>query len=170
MLPIWLMGVACYKICTTRHIPPRLALDISDRCQPIILAVYEAMPKALSQPFRGGRASTRTGCWVTGQDYFLGAIVFDSSDRLPQRLPRRILHGFPATPASIRWLAGGTFSLYLMHLPLLFMLAAASPFAKSSLANLAYLLTLYRLCCVTDLHKSPSASKKSWHDWIENSG
>jgi peptidoglycan/LPS O-acetylase OafA/YrhL len=83
----------------------------------------------------------------TAQDYFL-AFVFSMniigfvvvSDAVAPLLERHA--------KAIRWIAGGTFALYLMHLPVMYLLAAISPWPKSSPWTLTLLLTATPVACM----------------------
>lgn len=48
----------------------------------------------------------------------------------------------------IKWIAGATFSVYLVHLPTMFLLAAMTPFARSSPANAVFLIAGSLIVCV----------------------
>jgi peptidoglycan/LPS O-acetylase OafA/YrhL len=61
----------------------------------------------------------------------------------------------------IRWIAGATFSIYLAHLPVMHLLAAISPWQKSSPMTLILLLIVTPLACLAFAQVS-ERQKESW--------
>jgi peptidoglycan/LPS O-acetylase OafA/YrhL len=48
----------------------------------------------------------------------------------------------------IRWISGATFSIYLAHLPVVYLLMAISPWPRSSSLTVALLLTVTPTACL----------------------
>jgi peptidoglycan/LPS O-acetylase OafA/YrhL len=145
MFPAWLIGVASYKF--SQRASPRNSvgwfLFVSSF---VILAAYQFIPHSPLQQFTTFTFSADR-LLSTAQDYLL-ALVFGInivgfviiSDRFAPLLERHA--------KAIRWVAGGTFSLYLAHLPIMYLLAATSPWPKSSPYRLATLLIVTPLACM----------------------
>lgn len=124
LFPLWLLGAACYRVCARGGVAPWAGW----------LLLPAPVAAILLQPAFGAR-----GCFpymafepswncLAGfvLDYAVGAIAaahLIGAHALSGRLApvlRRI-----ARP--VRWLAGASFTLYLVHFPLIHFLAAASP-------------------------------------------
>jgi peptidoglycan/LPS O-acetylase OafA/YrhL len=70
----------------------------------------------------------------------------------------------PLEPA-LRWAAGATFTLYLMHLPIAQLLLAISPWEVESWANRALIL-LGTLLVVFLLAEVTERRKQVWRQWV----
>ncbi|MCW3476907.1 acyltransferase family protein [Limobrevibacterium gyesilva] len=132
LFPLWLLGRLCYRLCV-RHVPgPRfgamlLALGI------VGFAVYETEAvryHEIYDPFE----LTPTRLHDYALDHLVGVLFavhllgFRAlSATVPGMLDRL------AGPA--RWLGGATFTLYLLHLPLIHALVAVSPWPVTSWAT-----------------------------------
>ena len=64
---------------------------------------------------------------------------------------------------AIRWIAGATFSLYLAHLPIMHLLAALSPWPKSSVLTLGLLLAATPALCLLFAEIS-ERRKEAWRN------
>jgi peptidoglycan/LPS O-acetylase OafA/YrhL len=133
MMPLWLLGVIAYQICTRRYVHPSLgsALFIGSL---VVWAGYEVVA------WHSGRLEI-SNPWLLKrqelpQDYVVGTCFAAN------------LIGFRALSTwfepymsgewrLLRWLAGATFSLYLFHEPLLRLFATVNPWAPSSVAGRA---------------------------------
>ena len=145
LFPVWLMGVATYHATARLRLPawagwPLLIGPV------LLLTCYQFLPHPALQPFTPLTLDP-VRLWSTVQDYGVGLLfclnlvgVVAISGRLRPSLERHA--------TMIRWVAGATFSLYLMHVPLLYLIRAASPWPAGSLATLAALLTLAPLGCL----------------------
>jgi peptidoglycan/LPS O-acetylase OafA/YrhL len=137
MYPVWLMGVASYRLCASQRIRPALGW-ILFAAPVIILAVYEFLPHSPLQQFTEV-SLTLDRLRSTGQDYLIGAL-FSAHIMGFAALSSTFGPWLEPRARAIRWIAGATFSLYLAHLPIMHLLAAASPWPKSSPFTLALLL------------------------------
>ena len=145
MFPAWLMGVAVYRVCSSRSLPQSAGWILL--LVPIVgLAGYEMIPHSPLQQFSNVTLDFDR-LRSTGQDYLLSAL-FSAH-----------LIGFSAVSATfapwferharpIRWIAGATFSLYLAHLPIMHLVAAVSPWPRSSVWTLCLLLTITPVACL----------------------
>ena len=164
MFPAWLMGVAAYHAC-------RWPLSARAGWACFILSIaafagFQAVPHSDLQQFAAvSFSAARIGSMA--QDYFV-AFVFcvnivgfsAISDRFAPVLER---HG-----AIIRWIAGGTFSVYLAHLPIMHVLAAVSPWPPSSRWTLALLVVVTPVACMAfaELSERRKAMWRAAMDWL----
>ena len=145
MFPIWVLGVALFHISRRQRFGRKagwamLVVPV------LLLALYQWAPHSPQQAFTSFDWSAER-LWSMGQDWLIGSLfaihllgfitVSDSFAAVLERYSR-----------PIRWVAGATFSLYLVHLPLMHLLAAYSPWPKSSLANVLLLLLATPLACL----------------------
>ncbi len=162
MFPAWLMGVAAYRFCQK----PRLTKNagwLVFGMSFLLLAGYQLIPHSPWQPFMAF-SLTLNRIFGTAQDYFL-AFVFSInivgfvavSDTFTPLLEQRA--------TTIRWIAGGTFAIYLAQLPIIHLLAAVSPWPKSSPWTLALLLTATPLACMAFAEVS-ERQKDAWRRLI----
>jgi peptidoglycan/LPS O-acetylase OafA/YrhL len=121
LLPIWLMGVAAYHVCAKRVISLALGWMM---CIGSIIAwgAYEFLAWHFGRPV----AANWLGRAHIIQDYIVGTLftLHLIGFRRISHVPAEILTKFSAP---IRWVAGSTLTLYLLHLPLLQIFAAESP-------------------------------------------
>lgn len=146
MFPAWLAGVASYYFCSKQRLSKSMGWFVF-ALSFVMLAGYQMAPHSPLQQFTSVSFSTAKLA-STAQDYFL-ALLFSMN-----------IVGFVAVSNSfgylldlhaklIRWLAGGTFSIYLMHLPIMHLLSAISPWPKSSAWTLMLLLVVTPVACMT---------------------
>ncbi|MBW6397712.1 acyltransferase [Roseomonas sp. HJA6] len=131
MFPIWLFGVAAYKVCTSGRVGPRIgAIAFYGSAALIVLhqlwiAKHGALPPALHNLLVLPNISN---------DYLVGLLVACN------------LIGFNAIGASfvglltaierpVRWCAGATFTIYLFHLPLTQFLSTIVPWPPTHWAT-----------------------------------
>lgn len=125
MFPIWLLGLAGYKICSRATIPPVVGLllffasFLGGYC-------YEHWFIYLKSGIQSVEFGEIPKYYTIAALCFLNIVGFRS---LSARLPS----SENSATGTIRWLAGATFSLYLFHEPLVRFLATLSPFAPGSL-------------------------------------
>lgn len=164
LFPLWLMGVATYHLCNRQNISKfsgwcLFAIPIA------LLAGYQMIPRSPFQPFIPFSFEPER-LRSTMQDYFLAAL-FSAN-----------LIGFSAVSDSfapwlerhakmIRWIAGGTFSLYLVHLPIMHFLAAVSPWASNSPWTLVALLCVTPIGCYV-FAEVTERRKDIWRNLILN--
>lgn len=123
MFPLWLLGVACQRL-NARTKVSLLAAFILLSGSIIVWAGYEWWSA------RYGRLTYATGDLITRsqlpQDYLIATLFalhligFNGLTHMFQPMLKTVV-------GPVRWLAGNTFTLYLMHEPLLRMLASVTP-------------------------------------------
>jgi peptidoglycan/LPS O-acetylase OafA/YrhL len=129
MLTTWLMGVGAYYVCKSQRLSSVTGW-IFLTVPLVVLAGYQLIPHSQLQPFTN-ISLQQERLISTFQDYLLAALFSIH------------LVGFSAVSTnfaplleqhaqSIRWIAGATFSIYLVHLPIMHLLAAIFPWPKSS--------------------------------------
>ncbi len=162
MFPAWLVGVAAYNL-SRRKVVSRWAGWLIFLASLALLAAYQMSHLSSSQQFLPFSLSAAR-LMGAAQDYFLAMLfamnivgfvaISDGVDILPSR------YG-----TIIRWLAGGTFSIYLVHLPIMHFIAAISPWTRSSPWTLMLLLIATPIAC--RLFAEISERRKDvWHNLI----
>jgi len=164
MFPAWLMGVGAYRICSSRSLP-QLAGWILLIVPLVAVAGYQLVPHSPLQQFTNVTL-TADRFRSTGQDYLLSAL-FSAHLIGFSTVSATFAPWFERHARPIRWFAGATFSLYLTHLPIMHMLAAISPWPKSSLCTLSLLLTMTPVACLGFAEFS-ERRKEQWRTLIAN--
>ena len=159
MFPAWLMGVAVYRFCTSRSLPN--VVGWAFLTIPLLgIGGYQMLHHSSLQQF-----TNFTLGWdrleSTGQDYFISA-MFSAHLIGFTSVSATFAPWFERHSRAIRWIAGATFSLYLTHLPIMHLLAAVSPWAKSSVWTLCLLLTITPMACLAFAEVS-ERKKVMWH-------
>ena len=162
MFPIWLMGVAAYHF-RARYQVAAAAGWVLLLAPIALLAGYERLPHPTLQPFMPltlapDRLLTVVQDYLIGGLFTLHLIGFTSvADRFAPLLARHA--------RAIRWTAGGTFSLYLVHMPIMRCLSAYAPWPKTSPETLALLLVLTPLACFGFAELS-ERRKRAWRGYV----
>jgi peptidoglycan/LPS O-acetylase OafA/YrhL len=144
MFPAWLMGVAVYRLTSANTLPQSTGwmLLISPL---LVLVSYQLIPHSPLQQFTAVTLDFER-LKSTGQDYLISALfsahLIGFSTVSPTFAP---LLEWQAQ--RIRWIAGASFSIYLVHLPIMHIVSAMSPWPKSSPLTLLLLLTITPLAC-----------------------
>ena len=129
MFPAWLMGVAVYRICTINKLSKKTGWNLYIASL-LLFAAYQLFPHSRLEQFKP-LTMDFDRLQSIAEDYFICALFSIH------------LIGYSSISASvapylerhtglIRWIAGATFSLYLIHLPVMHLLAALTPFPTSS--------------------------------------
>ena len=137
MFPLWLIGVFCYHRCRQRR---RIGLGLGLLLWASSLAAWAAY-EVLARYYGRlpGLASSRWLLPELTEDYLVGSLFaanllgFDAASRIFGPVLRLV-----AQP--IRWAAGGTFTLYLVHLPIAQFLAALAPWAPDTWRTRVWIL------------------------------
>ena len=163
MFPVWLMGVFAYRICKASPFSKRAGW-ILFTVPILLLAGYEALSPSNLQAF-----STLTlaphRLFMMAQDYFVAAI-FSAHIIGFSTVSETFAPWLEKRAARIRWIAGGTFSLYLAHLPIMHILAASSPWPKTSRLTLVLLVICTPVLAYLFAEVS-ERRKDSWHHLAE---
>jgi peptidoglycan/LPS O-acetylase OafA/YrhL len=164
MFPVWLMGVATYRLCTTQRLSQTVGWTLLIGSI-AMFGVYETIPHSPLQQF-APFAFQGLRLWSAGQDYLIGALFslhligfVSVSDSFSGWLDRNA--------GWIRWIAGATFSIYLAHLPIMYLLSAISPWPRSSPWMLALLLTVTPAACFAFAEVS-ERRKDIWRKILDN--
>ncbi len=160
LFPLWLMGVGAYYVCRAKYFTQNAGWVLLI-VPPLGFAGWEASD--LYSPIRQYDYFSFTAVRLasTLQDYFIGAmfalhlIGFATvSDRFAPFLEKHA--------RAIRWVAGATFSLYLIHMPLLHFMVAVSPWPIESLMNFWWVLIATLVCCFA-FAQVTERRKDFWH-------
>ena len=144
LLPAWLMGVAVQVFITRgRKVQGRVALALA--MLPLaayVIALYLDLPELLRPPIGANGASLRFSdefIWNNLLAAFIALHLLGMAGVLRQR---QILRN----SIQIRWLAGGSFSLYLVHYPVLQVLAAIGLESSDLLGDLLLIGMTLSIC------------------------
>ena len=162
MFPIWLLGVAAYRL---TRVPIRTSVGAA-MCLGAAAAwiAYELWSYRRGRPLIGLPPSFLLRPELL-QDYLVAALFaihlvgFNVIAPLLAR-PMRLIG-----PAA-KWTAGATFTLYLMHLPIAQFLTAVSPWPHASMPNRA-LIVCGTLAAVLALAEVTERRKKLWRSGFE---
>jgi len=144
LLPLWLLGVAVYRM--RGRLGPKagwalflgsIAAYLAFRLSPVGHAVYWWQDDTVVRLVGDGYSRHLPSKYVAG--LLVGCNILGFSSIAARVSLRRI-------ERPVRWLAGMTFSLYLFHFPLLHFFAAALPGPASSPARAAALAAIVLLC------------------------
>jgi peptidoglycan/LPS O-acetylase OafA/YrhL len=164
MFPAWLMGVAAYHFCRKQHLSKGVGWLLFTLSLGLMVG-FQLLPHSLLQQFTAvSLAPDRLAS--TLQDYSVAAIfcmnivgfVVISDSFAPWLEPHAKM---------IRWIAGGTFSIYLAHLPIMHLLAAMSPWPKTSTGTLMLLLFVTPVACMAFAEIS-ERRKDTWRQLIDH--
>lgn len=154
LLPIWLMGAGLYHLLKRMPVSSKMALVAAAAAVAMII-IYElaqtgALSPLISKLARSQQFTpfdfSKVRLSSIAQDYFI-AIAFSLSVIAYHGLSRHVSGTMLAMEKPIRFLAGGTFTLYLMHLPVLLCIAAVSPLEKTSLGSALLLIGAAVVSC-----------------------
>jgi peptidoglycan/LPS O-acetylase OafA/YrhL len=163
MFPVWLMGVAAYCACRRQRLP--MAFGWVLFVAPVaLLAGYELLPHSGLQQFSELSLDPER-LKSLGRDYLVAALFCLHIVGFA-RISTVFLPWLDRHAGRIRWIAGATFSIYLMHLPIMHVLAAASPWPRASLLRLVLLLLATPAACVL-LAEVSERRKVAWRQAIE---
>jgi len=141
LAPLWGLGVACRHICArwARASPPHPVLGVVLLAAPLLLLAWDPTARACFPfaPFAGTPGCLRD----LGNDYLVGLVVALHLLGV-QAIAPRLWPLLRRVARPLAWLAGASFSLYLLHYPLLHFLAAASPWPPAHPATRALALAL----------------------------
>lgn len=145
MFPTWLMGAGAYYICKSQRISP-ITGWVLFTVPLAFLAGFQLMPHSGLQPFinislEPERLKSLCENYLIASFFSIHLVGFSTvSATFTPLLERHV--------KVIRWIAGSTFSIYLMHLPIMHLLAASSPWPKSSPWTMFLLLAGTPVICL----------------------
>jgi peptidoglycan/LPS O-acetylase OafA/YrhL len=145
LFPIWLLGVTSYRFCASGRIGVLFGWLLF--AAPIVgIALYQAFGQPHQQQF-SNLSWTADRIEALARDYFI-ALMFAAHIVGFSAVSRTVAPFIERGSRAIRWLAGATFSIYLVHLPIMHAVAALSPWAKSSPLTLWLILGATLLACL----------------------
>jgi peptidoglycan/LPS O-acetylase OafA/YrhL len=164
MFPAWLMGVGAYHICRGQRVSTPVGWLLFAGSIGL-MAGFQFVPHSPLQQFAAVSLAPER-IVSTVQDYSVAAMFCMN------------IIGFATISDSfagwlephakvIRWVAGGTFSIYLAHLPIMHVLAAFSPWPTSSGATLMLLVVVTPIACMAFAEIS-ERRKNTWRQLIDH--
>lgn len=149
MMPCWLLGVAAY------HVQKRFTIPTLAGWAMFVLPIgaivtYQYAPKSLFQPFMTLTLDSER-LRSTAQDYGLSLLFAFNIVGATVVAPffSRVLDLYSK---QIKFIAATTFSIYLMHLPAMKLVASLSPVAETSIFRLPFVIaTTIAFCMVFSL-------------------
>jgi peptidoglycan/LPS O-acetylase OafA/YrhL len=128
LAPLWALGVACRSICAAGGLPRSAGWILLAAPLVLVLVLWEPGERSCFpfMPFTG-----EAGCLADlGHDYVVG-VLFALQILGVHALAPVLEPWLRPIARPVAWLAGASFTFYLLHYPLLHALAAASPWAAS---------------------------------------
>lgn len=119
MFPLWLMGVAVYHLCGKWKMARSVGW-LCFICPLCLITLYESILHVYMQAFMPLSIHRVPSL---AQDYFIG-LMFSAHLFGVATLSDRFAPLLEAYERPIRWIAGATFSVYLIHLPIMHFLVA----------------------------------------------
>lgn len=131
LFPLWLLGVACQRLCARGPRPPVVGWALF-LAPVLVLSVWDPRGQACA-PYTAFNPSL--GCvGALAYDYTVGLLVASQLLGVHALAPR-LWPWLRRFARPVAWLAGASFTLYLLHFPLLHFIAAASPWPPAHPAN-----------------------------------
>lgn len=131
MFPLWLLGVAGQRLCARGGVGPALGWVLL-LAPAVLLALWDPTQREC-YPFPAWEA--RAAClWDLRYDYGVGLLVAGQLVGVHALAPL-LWRGLRPVAGPVAWLAGASFTLYLLHFPLLHFIAAASPWPQEYWAS-----------------------------------
>jgi peptidoglycan/LPS O-acetylase OafA/YrhL len=145
MMPCWLLGVAAY------HVQKRFTIPTLAGWTMFILPIgaivaYQYAPKSTLQAFMPFTLDSER-LWSTVQDYGLSLLFAVNIAGATVVAPffSRVLDRYSR---QIKFVAATTFSIYLMHLPAMKLVASLSPVAETSIFRPLFVIAMTLAFCV----------------------
>ena len=145
LFPIWLVGVLSYRLCAEGRVGSRLGWLLL--AAPIVaFVVYQTFADPHQQQF-SNLWWTADRIEAVGRDYLI-ALMFATHIVGFAAVSKTFAPWLERSARTIRWLAGATFSIYLVHLPIMHVITALSPWPKASPLTLWLILGVTPLVCL----------------------
>lgn len=171
-LPLWLLGVACYKILTASssrldQVPTGVAIATFASTGVFYLLARKYSAPMTQSMFLPVGLNIKTAMTVL-HFHFIGLLF--CLNLLSFHLLSKRMTWIPEMTQKwkkqIQWTAGATFTLYLMHQPLLLMSLALNPFERGS-TTWAYTSLAVTLGLVFLVAELTERKKNLWKGWLE---
>lgn len=161
MFPLWLMGLIAYRV-TARNVWPAWQSSLLFYGSLIVWVAYEVAALRLGR--LDGLAVDYLPRWGLIQDYFI-ALLF-AVNLLGVSTVAPVFARLPSWAAdAIRWAAGATFSLYLLHQPLMTVIVAMLPWSVDRPAT-RIIVWVGTLVCVFAVAQVTERRKNAWRSLI----
>jgi peptidoglycan/LPS O-acetylase OafA/YrhL len=145
LFPIWLFGVVAYRLCESGRVGPRLGWLLL--AAPIVaFIVYQTFTDP-HQPQFANLSWTADRLEGAARDYLIAAL-FATHVVGVSAVSREFAPWLERSAGAIRWIAGATFSIYLVHMPIMHLLVVVSPWPKGSPMTLWLILGATPLVCL----------------------
>jgi peptidoglycan/LPS O-acetylase OafA/YrhL len=145
MFPAWLIGVATYHLCKRQYFSKTAGTCLFS-LSILLLTLFETMPHSSLPPFTNISISPERLA-STLEDYLL-ALIFAINIIGFSAISDKFSSILDPKEKIIRWIAGGTFSIYLIHLPVMHLFSAISPWQNNSVSKLVFLLAATPVACM----------------------
>lgn len=161
LLPVWLFGVAARRLCAGPA--PSRAVAWALAASPLVFLLWTSGLKPEWEPYHVFNWAD-PALPQAGKDIAIGLVV-----ALHLVGVRWIGHTLPTLPdwaaGSVRWLAGCTFGVYLLHYPLIHCLAAILPWAPGTWPSRA-IIGIGAPVAVLLLARAIERQKEAWRQAI----
>lgn len=163
LFPLWLLGYIAYKYAASMKIGRTVGLAgliLSIVGYPIYQVWIKQWLIAHDSPAVFLHLDHFTTRYVVGILFFAHLIGFCWISPFLGRTSERVAN-------LIRWTAGATFTIYLLHLPVAQFLAAAAPWQPTDWRTRAFVLlgTLFGVFLIAEFTER---KKRFWHFWIDS--
>jgi peptidoglycan/LPS O-acetylase OafA/YrhL len=159
--PVWFIGFVAYTFCKQRREAPWLGFVLFVTTSLLYLPYH----LTFGQPFLLQNQLNLNYGALRGYAYYYGLGLLIGLNFIGFSLMSEMLSGLAARIAQpIRWLAGATFTFYLMHMPVAVMLCAVSPWPPGSTATRLIVIggTLVMVLLLAELGER----RKAWWRWL----
>ncbi|HEX3486861.1 MAG TPA: acyltransferase, partial [Micropepsaceae bacterium] len=164
LLPIWLAGVGLYRLCS-KHVPPPSVGWAMFAGSILLWVSFEVWCARYGRLFIAPRYLLPR--IEIPQDYIV-ACLFAANLYGFRAISHIFRPVFLPVERIIRWMAGATFSLYLIHQPVTQIIVSISPWSTESWPHRA-LVTAGTLVVVFLFAEFTERKKNVWRHWIEDS-
>ena len=164
MFPAWLMGVGVYRFLVSHKLSKALGWPLFI-VPVVVFAAFQLVPHSHLEAYTAVTLSDER-LESTFDDYFV-CILFSCHIVGFSAVSSVFLPWLERHSRKIRWISGATFSIYLVHLPIMRFLAAISPFAASSPLMVCFLIAATPIPCFV-FAELFERRKELWRSLIES--
>jgi peptidoglycan/LPS O-acetylase OafA/YrhL len=154
LMPIWLLGTAIYKL---RHrLIPSVFFGLPLFVLPIV-AFFVARQVGFFEPIAAGIGGSNSRLQL--EIIYVSAVLFALHLAGAQMLSRWLASIMAPARKAIRWGAGGSFTLYLLHVPIAYFIAAHDPWKTDDIRSMLLFMigtpvTSYVIAAFTERRKT----------------
>lgn len=153
LFPVWWLGVLVYR--RTREGPVPVRTGLACFALPVLLYAcyrWSGAPAVLLEATRNLLGAETVAVSLRFSDEFVSSYAIGALVAIhfvgAHALAHRLRGGFGGLERPIRWLAGSTFTIYLLHYPLLRLIGAAIPYDRNSAAAVFLVFAATLAICV----------------------